>query len=117
MAAGFSVFQQALIKGEKRDWATFLSQNLIFPFEAEVEDYKGSEAELFGFDNPSPFRYKDRVKVLDTDFVDEHCGIIAGVRKGRKKYAIPLCDLSVVDNASSNYKLVDDYSTWFANYR
>jgi len=106
-----------IIKGEKRDWTVFLSQNLVFPFEAVVEDVEGSDAELFGYENPSPFRYKDRVKVLDTDFEDDLCGIIARVRKGRKKYAIPLCDLSVIDNTSPNYKLVEDYKTWFCNYR
>ena len=106
-----------VIRGENRDWVAFLSQHLVFPFEAEVEHDEGSEAEFFGFDNPSAFRYKDRVKVLDTDFEDDLCGIIAGVRKGRKKYAIPLCDLSVMDHASRNYKLVDDYKTWFFNYR
>ena len=106
-----------IIKGEKRDWAVFLSQNLVFPFEAVVEDVEGSDAELFGFDNPNPFRYMDRVKVLETDFEDDLCGIIAGVRKGRKKYAIPLCDLSVVDTASANCKLVEDYSNWLINYR
>ena len=106
-----------IIKGEKRDWTAFLSQNLIFPFEAEVEDVEGSDAELFGFYNPSPFRYKDRVQVLDTNFEDDLYGVIAEVRKGRKKYSIPLCDLSVMDNISPNYKLVDDYKTWFANCR
>ena len=106
-----------ILKGEKRDWAAFLPQNLVFPFEAEVEYTEGSGVELFEFDDPSPFHYKDRVKVLDTDFEDDLYGIIAGIRKGRKKYAIPLCDLSAIDNASHNYKLVDDYKTWFANYR
>jgi len=109
--------EEIIIRGEKRDWAAFLSQNLDFPFYAEVEGVEGSDAELFGVSNPFPFRYKDRVKVLDTDFEDELYGIIAGVRKGRKKYAIPLCDLSVVDTASANCKLVEDYSNWLINYR
>jgi hypothetical protein len=106
-----------VVKGEKRDWAVFLSQNLAFPFEAVVEDVEGSDAEIFGYENSYPFRCGDSVKVLDTDFHDDLCGIIAGVRKGRKKYAIPLCDLSVKGSSSHNHKLVDDYKTWFFNYR
>ena len=108
-----------VLKGEKRDWMTFLSQNLVFPFEAIVEDVEGNDgdAEHFGYENLYPFRCQDRVKVLDTDFEDDLCGIIAGVRKGRKKYAIPLCDLSVADKTSNNHKLVDAYQTWFFNYR
>jgi len=106
-----------IIRGEKRDWTAFLSQNLGFPFEAVVEDVEGSDAELFGYENTYPFRCGDMVKVLDTNFVDDLCGVIAGVRKGRKKYAIPLCDLSVIDNSSLNHKLVDDYKAWFFNCR
>ena len=106
-----------IIKGEKRDWAAFLSENLIFPFEAEVEHAEATEAEIFGYERTCPFSYKDRFKVLDTDFEDDLYGIIAGMRKGRKKYAIPLCDISVVDETSPNYKLVDDYKGWFWNHR
>ena len=106
-----------VLKGKKRDWAAFLPQNLVFPFEAEVDDVEGSDAELFGFENLNPFRYKDIVKVLDADFEDDLFGIIARVRKGRKKYAIPLCDLLVLDKTSSNYELVEHYKTWFFNYR
>ena len=108
---------RTIIKGEKRDWMAFLSKNLSFPFEANVIEYDGSDAEFFGFEPNSPFRLNDKVKVTKTNFNDENYGVIATIYKGRKKYDIPLCDLEVVDKASLNYKLVDDYKTWFVNYR
>jgi len=104
-----------IIKGEKRNWAEYLKQNLVFPFEAVVDE--ASDEEAFGFGDPEPIRYKDRVTVVNTEFEDDLYGVIADIMKGRKKYAFPLCDLAVVDNTSPNYKLVDDYRTWFANFR
>ncbi|MDR2650111.1 MAG: calcium-binding protein [Clostridiales bacterium] len=104
-----------ILKGEKRNWGTYLKKNFIFPFEAVVDE--ASDEEVFGFGDPGPIRYKDRVTVTNTDFEDDIYGVIAEIKKGRKKYSFPLCDLAVVDNKSPNYKLLDDYRTWFANCR
>jgi len=104
-----------VLKGEKRDWAVFLSEHLSFPFEARVDE--ASDEEIFGRGDPGPIRYKDRVTVTKTDYEDDLYGVIADIKKGSKKYSYPLCDLAVVDEKSPNYKIVDDYRTWFANYR
>ena len=104
-----------ILKGGKRDWPAYLKQNFTFPFEAIVDE--ASDEEVFGFGDPGPVRYKDRVTVLNTDFEDDLYGVIANIKKGRKKYSFPLCDLAVVDNTSTNYKLLDDYRMWFANCR
>ena len=37
------------------------------------------------------------------------------LRRERRKYVFPLCDLEVVDKSSSNYQPVKDYAVWFAN--
>ena len=102
-------------KEEKRDWETYLAQHLSFPFEAQADEI--SDEEFFGIGDPGPIRYRDKLKVVNTGFDDDKYGIIAEIRKGRKKYYYPLCDLDVLDKKSPNYKIVDDYRTWFANCR
>jgi len=55
--------------------------------------------------------------VVSVDFEDDLYGVLVSVKKGRKKYAYPLCDLEAVDKSTSNSKLLDDYGLWFANCR
>ena len=53
--------------------------------------------------------------VTAIELVDDHYGIIIDVKVKRKKFALPLCDLEILDKDTTNYQLVDDYSTWYAN--
>lgn len=105
--------ENIVLKGEKRDWAKYLSQHLIFPFEAIVDEI--SDEEFFGAGNLPAIRYNDKLTVIGVGGDFDLYGIIVDVKKGKKKYAYPLCDLEVVDKKSSNYKLVADYNMWFAN--
>jgi hypothetical protein len=86
-------------------WEAYLEAHLAFPFEAEVYEHQ----------DRGPLRIEDRLKVTGIGLVDDHYGIIVDVRKGRRKYAFPLCDLDVVDENSPNHQLVKDYRVWFAN--
>jgi hypothetical protein len=86
-------------------WEEYLEENLSFPFEAEVDEYQ----------ERGPLQASDRLKVTGIGLVDDLYGIIVDLRRGRRKYAFPLCDLRVIDELSPNYQIVDDYRTWFAN--
>lgn len=86
-------------------WEEYLSENLGFPFEAQISEYQ----------ERGPLQAGDRLKVTGIGLVDDLCGIIVDVRRGRKKSAFPLCDLEVVGKRSPNYQIVDDYAVWFAN--
>jgi hypothetical protein len=86
-------------------WEEYLAENLGFPFEAEISEYQ----------ERGPLQAGDRLKVTGIGLVDDLYGIIVDVRRGREKFAFPLCDLEVVDKRSPNYQLVDDYAVWFAN--
>jgi len=88
-----------------RAWKRHLEKKLVFPFEAEVSEYQ----------ERGPLQAGDRVRVERLSIVDDLYGIIVELRYGRNKYALPLCDLEVVDKDSPNYQPVDDYSVWFAN--
>jgi hypothetical protein len=86
-------------------WEEYLEANLIFPFEAEVDEYQ----------EKGPLQAGDRVKVTGIGLVDDLYGIIVDLRRGRRKYAFPLCDMVVVEEDSPNHQIVHDYRTWFAN--
>ena len=106
---------KVVLKGEARDWEDYLRSHLKLPFEAIVDE--ASDEEIFGFGDPGPIKYRDKLIVTEVVMDDGMYGIIVDVRKGRAKHAFPLCDMKVANKNSSNYKLVDDYRTWFANCR
>jgi hypothetical protein len=86
-------------------WEAYLEEKLVFPFEAVVHKYE----------ERGPLKTGDRVKVTEITDVDEKYGIIAHLRVGHKSYYLPLCEIKVIDEASPNFQLVDDYGVWFAN--
>ena len=86
-------------------WDEYLTQHLTFPFEAEVAE----------FQERGPLRAGDRVQVLHISILEDLYGILVRVRARRGEYDFPLCDLEVVDKASPNYQVVDEYAVWFAN--
>lgn len=86
-------------------WEEHLAENMGFPFEAQISEYQ----------ERGPLQAGDRLRVTGIGLVDDLYGIIVDVRRGREKFAFPLCDLEVVDKRSPNYQLVDDYAVWFAN--
>ena len=55
---------------------------------------------------------------FDDDY-DEDYGIVVNVRRlsDKKKFALTLSDLEATDEKSKNHELLDDYVTWFVNYR
>lgn len=88
--------------GEYRAWENYLRANLSFPFHAKATNYenllKGKKA-----------------TVLLINSIDLLMGVIAAIDHAGKNLLYPLCDLEVIDKKSSNFRLVDDYCTWFAN--
>ena len=87
-------------------WEEYLEKNLRYPFEAVI-----AESQERG-----PLHWGDKVTVTgNADATDEMYGIIVDVRMGKRKYALPLCDLEVTDTKLPNYQLVKDYAVWFAN--
>jgi len=88
-----------------RAWDEYLDKNLEFPFDATVVgDY-----------DRGPLQFGDKISVKRFSIVDDSYGIIVELRRGRKKFDHPLCDLEVINRDSANYQHVRDYSVWFAN--
>lgn len=87
-------------------WEKYLQNTLSFPFEAEVSEWQ---------DPRSPLQVGQKVRVMDIDELDEWYGILVKVKKGRRQYIFPLCDLEVTSANSPNHDPVHLYSVWFAN--
>ena len=57
----------------------------------------------------------DRVRVHRLELADASYGVIARLRRGRKQYDWPLCDLEALDETSVNHTIIRNYRVWFAN--
>jgi hypothetical protein len=86
-------------------WQTYLEQKLKFPLAAVVNEWQ----------DRGPWRSGDKVHIHAIEAADMHYGLIVKLRRGRRQFHFPLCDLSAVDNNSTTYRLIELYRTWFAN--
>jgi len=86
-------------------WDEYLSATLTFPFRAEVTE----------FQERGPLRGGDMLVVHEIEDIEDGYGLIVRVKRGRKTFYVPLCDLTVVDKKSPNYRPVRLYAVWFAN--
>jgi hypothetical protein len=83
-------------------WLDYLEKELIFPFKASIQDSENLE-----------LQWKDIVNVKQIeDFADMY-GVLLEIRKGRKKFIFPLCDLEVVEKQSRNRFIIDAFLEWW----
>ncbi|MCL2774322.1 MAG: calcium-binding protein [Oscillospiraceae bacterium] len=108
-----SKYNETMIKGEKRDWAEYFSENLTLPFNGIVSEPQGDGL----FEETGPVRYGDKVTVNKIVGEDDLYGVIVDIKIGKKGYQFPLCDIAADDVKSPNYKIIDNYHIWFANCR
>jgi hypothetical protein len=110
----------------------YLKQHLEMPCQVTGMQDMGCFAweEYYTFGPGSKREYeklkKKRASYTDTydllsfdDDYDEDYGLVVNVRRvsDKKKFALTLSDLEPTDEKSKNYELLDDYSTWFVNWR
>ena len=86
-------------------WENYLSENLTFPFVAEV-------SELL---TPSRLKIGSKVKVRGISAIDDRYGVIARLQVGRKIVDHPFCDLEVPKASSPNHNPLQLYVVWYAN--
>jgi len=81
-----------------------LEDNYVsLPFDAKI------------MEGPPYLREGDIVRVTGLNGVDDLYGILACLKKGRKKFWYPLCDLEAAHTNSNHFQHVNDYSVWFCN--
>ena len=107
------LYDEKYAEWEERDWESWLSQNLIIPFEIKrVEDEEG----FGGRKSKAPFGIGRIMKVLSIFEEDDLYGIIVKVREGRRTGYIPLCDVEVTSKEDPSFWPVREYVVWFANH-
>ena len=100
---------------DQRNWMTWLTESLVFPFKATREEdmddtdpYPGAGTQLFPVGQS--------LEVLGLEEEDEMLGVIVKAKaKGQMGY-LPLADLEVNPKTDRNYWPVREYVVWFANH-
>ncbi len=110
----------------------YLKQNLEMPCQVTGIEDMGCFAweEYYTFGPGSERKYeklkKKRASYTDTfellsfdDDYDEDYGLVVNVRRisDKKTFALTLSDLETTDEQSKNHQLLDDFATWFVNWR
>jgi hypothetical protein len=93
-------------KATLKTYLDYLRKQLVFPLQALYENETGPlESEL--------------IEVTIKQFVeeiDEFYGLLCVCMEGRNSIIVPLADLTV-NETDPNYVFIDDYLSWFWNYR
>ena len=99
---------------EKRDWKSWFTENLTFPFVVKRED---DEDDVY-FESGAaskPFRLGHTMEVTGIEYEDDLRGVIVNVKEGQNTGNVPLCDVTVMKKSNINYWPVHEYAVWFAN--
>lgn len=86
-------------------WVEYLDNKLTFPINAIVSDSADNWLIKSG----------DKVIIKSLPHIVDMYGIIASIRLNGEKYEFPLCDLEAIDKSKTDFQLINDYRTWFAN--
>lgn len=91
-----------LLKEGEICWYEYLEENFVFPFIAVNNEGYESETEI---------------KITGLHDEDELRGLIMVGKISRHKTYQLLCELTVKDEKSKNFALVNAYADWFTNYQ
>ena len=106
-------FKAKQAEWEGREWASWLSENLGFPFYAErMQSIEDVEARGLIYDKDDFFGYGHSMKVLAIKEEDPTQGIIVKAREGRRVDNVPLLELRVTPRKNKNYWPVREYQVW-----
>jgi len=106
------LLDQKFIEWEKRDWESWLNDNLTFPFEVKREE---DEEGFGGRASKSLFGIGHKMNVISLEEDDDKYGIIIKVHESGKTGYVPLCDVEVTSKDNKNFWPVREYVVWFAN--
>jgi hypothetical protein len=112
-----------------KTYQNYLQQHLELPCTITgIEDFSWEEYYVIGGGSKQEHDRLRKIKpsYLDTyellgfnDELEEFYGLLVSVKRlsDKKKFILPLSDLTATDKKSKNYQLLDDYSFWFVNWR
>jgi hypothetical protein len=88
----------------------YLSNNLAFPFQAEYSQETGP------FENIDYDIVVTKVLEVEESADPEFYGLFCEAKQGNRKIVIPLAEVEI-KGKTKNRQLVDNYNSWFWNYR
>ncbi len=112
-----------------QQYFSFLKEHLDLPVEVTgIEDFHWEEYYVFGPGSAKEYKqlrktrpsYQDSYQLLrfQEDYDDGYGLIVRLQRKGdRKHFDLPLADLKTTDESVAQSQMIDDYVTWFVNWR
>lgn len=115
--------------GTLKHYQDFLQAALTRPCQVTgMEDFGWEEYYVFGPGDEEEYEelkktrpsYRDVYDLLTLEEEpDDHVGILIKVKRvsDKKTFVLPLADLEATDKASNNHQLLDDYASWFVNWR
>jgi hypothetical protein len=107
----------------------YLKQQLEFPCTITgIEDFQWEERYVIGGGSKKEHdelrkthpSYLDTYELLDfTNEIGDFYGLKVSVKRvsDNMNFILPLADLESTDESSNNYRLINDYSVWFVNWR
>ena len=107
---------------------SYLNENIDFSgVVTGIEDFTWEEFYVIGPGDRKEYEklkksrpsYTDKYDIISLYDYDLDYGIFVNVRRiaDKKRFTLPLADLKAVEKDSNNFRLLDDYSIWFVNYR
>ena len=111
-----------------KTYLKYLKENIEFPCQLTgAEDFQWEEYYIFGPGSKTEYKelkktrpsFTDDYELTGFDDFDEMYGILVNVKRisDNLEFTLPLVDLKATNEKSKNYRLLDDYSVWFVNYR
>lgn len=110
-------------------YLAYLKKNLKIPCSLTGgEDFEWEEYYVMGRGSKKEYEKLKKTQPSSTDtfnligfndYINEEDGLLVDVQRvtDNKKFTLPLSNLEVTDETSDNDELLDDYATWFVNYR
>ena len=87
-----------------RQYHTYLTAHLVFPFQAAIEDLDGD------------ITVKSLFKLNECPDLTFY-GLFVRGNQGRRLIEIPIATIEEVKEEGTNKQLIEDYCMWFWNYR
>jgi hypothetical protein len=111
-----------------KKYLDYLKEHVELPCQLTgMEDFPWEERYVFGYGSKKEYEelkktnpsYTDTFELLRFADANPNDGILVEARRvsDNKKFTLQLDYLQATDEDSPNYQLLDDYSTWFVNYR
>ncbi len=108
-------FEKKFVEWHGRDWMTWLSKNLSFPFTV-VRKEDDDDAYYQKGAIRAPFRLGHKFEIIGLEAEIDRYGIRGAAREKGKTGSVPLWDVEVTPKSDPNFWPIREYVVWMANH-